>query len=79
MKILQTLNGTQALTYSRIRNLDIDGDFSRTARQRKLLEDLFFNGYSQKELADKEDIRENSMSDRKKRALASLKKILEKK
>lgn len=34
---LQTLNGAQALTYSRIRNLDIDGDFSRTDRQRKVI------------------------------------------
>lgn len=49
------------------------------ARQRKLLEDIFFEGYSQKELADAKGIRENSLSDRKKRALASLKKILEKK
>lgn len=48
-------------------------------QQARLLEDLFFNGYSQKELADAFDIRENSMSDRKRRALASLKKILEKK
>lgn len=31
------LNGEQALAYSRIRNLDPDGDFSRTRRQRKLL------------------------------------------
>lgn len=31
------LNGEQALAYSRIRNLDSDGDFSRTSRQRKLL------------------------------------------
>lgn len=31
------LNGSQALAYSRIRNLDRDGDFSRTSRQRKLL------------------------------------------
>lgn len=47
-------------------------------RQARLLNDLFFNGYSQRELADRFDIRENSMSDRKRRALASLKKILEK-
>lgn len=33
----QLLNGEQALTYSRIRNLDISGDFSRTDRQRKVL------------------------------------------
>lgn len=31
------LNGDQALAYSRIRNLDSDGDFSRTERQRTLL------------------------------------------
>lgn len=34
------LNGEQALAYSRIRNLDGDGDFSRTERQRKLLSSL---------------------------------------
>ena len=34
---LQRLDGFQALTYSRIRNLDIDGDFSRTSRQRKVI------------------------------------------
>lgn len=34
------LNGDQALAYSRIRNLDRDGDFSRTNRQRKLLSSL---------------------------------------
>lgn len=33
----QTLTGEQALIYSRIRNLDADGDFSRTDRQRKVL------------------------------------------
>ena len=33
----QTLSGDQALAYVRIRNLDADGDFSRTERQRKLL------------------------------------------
>lgn len=31
------LNGEQALAYSRIRKLDIDGDFSRTNRQRKVM------------------------------------------
>ena len=31
------LSGSQALVYSRIRNLDDDGDFSRTGRQRKLV------------------------------------------
>ena len=36
----QKLNGIQALTYSRIRNLDIDGDFSRTDRQRKVITSL---------------------------------------
>lgn len=36
----QTLNGTQALTYSRIRSLDADGDFSRTNRQRKVMSAL---------------------------------------
>ena len=34
---MQLLDGFQALTYSRIRNLDIDGDFSRTNRQRKII------------------------------------------
>ena len=33
----QTLNGPQALTYARIRSLDLDGDFSRTDRQRKVM------------------------------------------
>ena len=33
----QWLDGFQALTYSRIRSLDIDGDFSRTNRQRKIM------------------------------------------
>ena len=33
----QTLNGNQALAYTRIRNLDDDGDFSRTNRQRKVV------------------------------------------
>ena len=33
----QRLNGSQALTYSRIRSLDADGDFSRTNRQRKVI------------------------------------------
>lgn len=36
----QLLTGEQALAYSRIRNLDSDGDFSRTQRQRKLLTSL---------------------------------------
>ena len=34
------LTGDQALVYSRIRNLDSDGDLSRTARQRKLITSL---------------------------------------
>ena len=34
------LNGDQALAYVRIRKLDNDGDFSRTGRQRKLLQAL---------------------------------------
>ena len=38
------LNGSQALAYTRIRKLDADGDFSRTNRQRKLLEALL-NSY----------------------------------
>jgi len=33
----QHLNGNQALAYSRIRNLDADGDFSRTCRQRTVM------------------------------------------
>lgn len=36
----QLLNGEQALTYSRIRKLDADGDFSRTSRQRKVISAL---------------------------------------
>ncbi len=42
----QVLNGIQALTYSRIRKLDIDGDFSRTQRQRNVLEAIV-NSYRQ--------------------------------
>ena len=34
----QTLNGDQALSYSRIRKLDAQGDFGRTDRQRKVLQ-----------------------------------------
>ncbi len=34
---LQSLNGNQALSYARIRKLDSDGDFSRTERQRKVI------------------------------------------
>ena len=33
----QMLNGAQALSYARIRKLDADGDFSRTQRQRTLI------------------------------------------
>lgn len=36
----QWLTGSQALVYSRIRNLDSDGDFSRTNRQRKVISAL---------------------------------------
>ena len=36
----QLLNGEQALAYTRIRNLDGDGDFSRTLRQRKVISSL---------------------------------------
>lgn len=36
----QLLTGQQALTYSRIRSLDPDGDFSRTGRQRKVMDAL---------------------------------------
>ena len=46
------LDGFQALTYSRIRSLDLDGDFSRTNRQRKLISALAdsLRGSSIKEL-----------------------------
>lgn len=43
---LQRLSGPEALTYSRIRSLDADSDFSRTNRQRKVLTAIF-NGYRQ--------------------------------
>ena len=36
----QHLSGEQALAYTRIRNLDSDGDFSRTNRQRKVISAL---------------------------------------
>lgn len=36
----QLLTGEQALAYTRIRNLDQDGDFSRTLRQRKVISAL---------------------------------------
>ena len=46
------LDGFQALTYARIRNLDMDGDFSRTNRQRKVMSALVdsLRGSSLKEL-----------------------------
>ena len=37
---MQHLNGSQALQYSRIRHLDYDADFSRTGRQRKVINAL---------------------------------------
>lgn len=37
---LQSLDGNQALWYSRIRKLDADADFSRTNRQRKVINSL---------------------------------------
>ena len=37
---MQKLDGAQTLVYSRIRNLDTDGDFSRTERQRKVINAL---------------------------------------
>lgn len=37
---IQLLNGDQALAYARIRSLDADGDFSRTNRQRKVINAL---------------------------------------
>lgn len=40
---VQTLDGVQALAYARIRKLDRDGDFSRTARQRRVLEEVWRN------------------------------------
>ena len=48
----QWLDGFQALTYSRIRSLDIDGDFSRTNRQRKVINALIdsLRGISLKEM-----------------------------
>lgn len=44
----QTLQGEEALAYVRIRKLDEDGDFSRTARQQKLLEAIVEAGRSSK-------------------------------
>lgn len=45
---LRLLNGEEALTYARIRKLDADSDFSRTNRQRKVLNSLIekFRGSS---------------------------------
>ena len=37
---IQRLDGLQALTYSRIRSLDPDGDISRTSRQRKIINSM---------------------------------------
>lgn len=37
----QWLSGSQTLAYARLRNLDSDGDFSRTNRQRKVITALF--------------------------------------
>lgn len=37
---LQNLKGNEALAYARIRKLDSDGDFSRTERQRKVIDGL---------------------------------------
>ncbi|MBQ2927178.1 MAG: LCP family protein [Oscillospiraceae bacterium] len=45
------LNGMEALAYSRIRNLDSDGDFSRTNRQRKVMNALL-ESYRNIELND---------------------------
>lgn len=42
----QTLNGEQALAYSRIRYLDADGDVSRTQRQRNVITALIQKGRS---------------------------------
>lgn len=37
---INLLTGEQALAYSRIRNIDADGDFSRTGRQRTVLNEM---------------------------------------
>ena len=49
---VRTLNGMEALAYSRIRKLDADGDFSRTNRQRKVINALIdsLRGISLKEM-----------------------------
>ena len=49
---LQTLCGQEALAYARIRNLDADGDFSRTDRQRKIIT-AFFDQCRESTLADR--------------------------
>lgn len=41
---MQVLSGEEALTYARIRKLDQDGDFSRTSRQRRVINALL-NSY----------------------------------
>ena len=46
---IHCLTGEQALVYSRIRNLDLDGDLSRTTRQRKLITSLL-NSYRNADL-----------------------------
>ena len=46
----QLLNGEQALMYARNRN-DTDGDFSRTSRQRKLL-NVLIDEYKNKKLTE---------------------------
>ena len=43
------LNGEQALTYARIRSLDGDGDFSRTSRQRNVI-NAILNAYKEASL-----------------------------
>ena len=40
----RTLNGAQALAYTRIRYLDSDGDISRTERQRKVIQSIMEAG-----------------------------------
>ncbi len=48
---VQLLDGNQALTYSRIRKIDADGDFSRTSRQRKVI-DALLQSYKDIQLSD---------------------------
>lgn len=54
----QLLNGEQALTYSRIRKLDADGDFARTNRQRKVLSAVIdtYEGAGLGEILDTVDV-----------------------